>query len=50
MQILIAMALVAALFVMFTLFRPRRKCSGNCGACHGSCELEHEGREETDVD
>ncbi|HEU4995572.1 MAG TPA: hypothetical protein VFT29_12170 [Gemmatimonadaceae bacterium] len=48
MGTLVAMALCAALFVIFTLLRPRQKCSGNCAACHGSCELERDGRK-TDV-
>lgn len=43
MGTVIAMALCATLFVVFTLVRPTRKCSGNCGACHGACELAEKG-------
>jgi len=39
MATVIAMALCAALFVVFTVFRPKRECTGNCGSCVGSCAL-----------
>lgn len=35
--IVVAVA-VAALFICFTLIRPVRKCSGNCGSCTGASD------------
>lgn len=44
----VAMAAMAALFVVFGLFAladGRRDCGGNCGSCGvGECDLEQDGR------
>ncbi|MDO8502536.1 MAG: hypothetical protein Q7S20_11905 [Gemmatimonadaceae bacterium] len=35
---IVAAVAVAALFICFTLIRPVRECSGNCGSCTGASD------------
>lgn len=37
MRIFIAMAVTAALFVVFTLLAPKRQCTGACAGCDKGC-------------
>jgi hypothetical protein len=39
MGTVIAMALCATLFVVFTLLFPKRKCDGKCAGCTGACDF-----------
>jgi hypothetical protein len=39
-EIVTAAVATAALFVCFVLLRPARGCSGDCGACTGTCPTE----------
>ena len=44
---IIAMALLGAAYVAFTLLFRNKSCTGNCGACQGSCRAAR-GRYEED--
>lgn len=35
---IVAAVVVGALFICFTLIRPVRGCSGNCGSCTGASD------------
>jgi hypothetical protein len=37
MRIVFSMAVVAALFVVYTLLAPKQNCTGNCAGCNKSC-------------
>lgn len=37
MHTLVAMGVMAALYLCFVLVRPRRECAGSCGSCKTSC-------------
>lgn len=39
-EIVTAAAATGALFVLFIVLRPARRCSGNCGACTGGCSAD----------